>query len=129
MTSRPTFAVRLPFSVCEFKPAPSAWLATDLKPIEISMFIRATGPTRTSTGAREAMQKFGARTLVVHKDVLCVIGSSFGKKATIAVRAGGRGDVSKMHVLWTNLKVDASYCSPLLVGDRLYFFSSLATPA
>jgi outer membrane protein assembly factor BamB len=66
-------------------------------------------------------------TPVVRKDILYVIGSTFGGKAAAAIRAGGRGDVTKTHVVWSNPKVGASYCSPLLIGERLYFFSNLAT--
>ena len=66
-------------------------------------------------------------TPVVYKDTLYLIGSNFGRKKAAAIRAGGRGDVSKSHVLWSNDKVGASYCSPLLIGDRLYFFSGQAT--
>lgn len=66
-------------------------------------------------------------TPVVYKDTLYVIGSNFGKKAAAAIRAGGRGDVTKTHVVWSNTKVGASYCSPLLVGERLFFFSGQAT--
>jgi outer membrane protein assembly factor BamB len=65
-------------------------------------------------------------TPLVDKDVLYIIGSNFGDKQVAAIRAGGRGDVSKTHVLWTNNKVGASYCSPLLIGERLYFFSGAA---
>ena len=64
---------------------------------------------------------------VIDKDVLYLIGSNFGRKAVAAIRAGGRGDVTKTHVLWTNTKVGASYCSPLLIGEHLYFFSGQAT--
>jgi outer membrane protein assembly factor BamB len=66
-------------------------------------------------------------TPVVYKDTLYLIGSNFGRKKAAAIKAGGRGDVSKTHVLWSNDKVGASYCSPLLIGDRLYFFSGQAT--
>jgi hypothetical protein len=38
--------------------------------------------------------------------------------ATIAVRAGGQGDVTKSHVLWRQ-RVGGSYCSPILLGDYL----------
>jgi outer membrane protein assembly factor BamB len=66
-------------------------------------------------------------TPVVHDDVVYVIGSNFGGRQVLAVRAGGRGDVSKSHVLWQNTKLGASYCSPLVVGDHLFFFSGQAT--
>jgi outer membrane protein assembly factor BamB len=66
-------------------------------------------------------------TPVVHKDVVYVMGSNFGKKAITAVRTGGRGDVSKTHILWNNTKVGASYCSLLLIGERIYYFSGQAT--
>jgi outer membrane protein assembly factor BamB len=38
--------------------------------------------------------------------------------ATLAIKAGGTGDVTKTHVLWRQ-KVGGSYCSPILVGDQL----------
>jgi outer membrane protein assembly factor BamB len=75
----------------------------------------------------ETVGGYVSSTPVVHKDVLYLIGSNFGQKAAMAVRAGGRGDVAKNNVLWTNPKVGASYCSPLLIGERLYFFSGQAT--
>jgi outer membrane protein assembly factor BamB len=65
-------------------------------------------------------------TPVVHKDVLYVTGVNFERRMVLAVRAGGRGDVSKTHVLWQNTKLGASYCSPLVVGDHLFFFSGQA---
>jgi outer membrane protein assembly factor BamB len=65
-------------------------------------------------------------TPVVVKDVLYVTGTNFERRMVLAVRAGGRGDVTKTHVLWQNTKLGASYCSPLVVGDRLFFFSGQA---
>jgi outer membrane protein assembly factor BamB len=38
--------------------------------------------------------------------------------ATVAVKTGGSGDVTKTHVLWRQ-RVGGSYCSPVLVGDYL----------
>jgi hypothetical protein len=38
--------------------------------------------------------------------------------ATMAVRAGGKGDVTKTHVVW-KAKTGAAYCSPVLCGDYL----------
>lgn len=37
---------------------------------------------------------------------------------TIAVKTGGKGDVTKSHVLWRQ-RAGASYCSPVIVGERL----------
>jgi outer membrane protein assembly factor BamB len=75
----------------------------------------------------ETVGGYVSSTPVVDKDILYLIGSNFGRKATIAVRAGGRGDVTKTHVLWNNTKIGASYCSPVLVGDKLFYFSGQAT--
>lgn len=75
----------------------------------------------------ETVGGYVSTTPVVHQDVLYLIGSNFNLKAVAAIRAGGRGDVSKTHILWKNEKVGASYCSPLLIGDRLFFFSGQAT--
>jgi outer membrane protein assembly factor BamB len=64
---------------------------------------------------------------VADKGIVYVMGSGAEGRWFMAVSAGGRGDVSKTHVLWKQTKAGASYCSPLLVGDRLHFFSGLAT--
>jgi outer membrane protein assembly factor BamB len=44
--------------------------------------------------------------------------------ATIAVKAGGSGDVSKTHVLWRQ-RVGGSYCSPVLVGASLCWIDGM----
>jgi outer membrane protein assembly factor BamB len=43
----------------------------------------------------------------------------------LAIRTGGRGDVTNTHILWRQ-KIGATNCSPVLVGDYLYFFSGRA---
>ena len=45
---------------------------------------------------------------------------------TLAVRAGGRGDVEKTHVLWRK-RVGSSTASPVLTGDYLCWVSGTAT--
>jgi outer membrane protein assembly factor BamB len=75
----------------------------------------------------ETVGGYVSTTPVVDKDAIYLIGSSFNAKRTIAVRFGGSGDITKSHVLWSNEKVGASYCSPVLVGERLFFFSGQAT--
>ena len=55
-----------------------------------------------------------------------VVNSGTEGKLTVAIRPGGRGDVSQTHIVWKQEKVGGSHCSPLLVGDRLCWFSGLA---
>jgi outer membrane protein assembly factor BamB len=62
---------------------------------------------------------------VARDGVVYVMGSGNAGRVCMAVKAGGRGDVTKTHVVWRQ-KVGASYTSPVLAGDHLYFFSNLA---
>jgi outer membrane protein assembly factor BamB len=64
----------------------------------------------------------------VAKDgVIYVMGASMeGARAVIAVRAGGRGDISKTHVLWRH-KGGTNHTSPLLYDGRLYYVSGQVT--
>jgi outer membrane protein assembly factor BamB len=58
-------------------------------------------------------------TPVAQSGIVYVMGGGGPSPAvTLAVKAGGTGDVSKTHVLWRQ-KVAGSYCSPVLVGDYL----------
>lgn len=63
-------------------------------------------------------------TPVVRNGIVYVMGSGRLGRICMAVRAGGRGDVTKTHVVWRS-RVGASFCSPVLVGDHLYFFSGV----
>ena len=46
-----------------------------------------------------------------------------GRKNTIvAIKPGGRGDVTQTHTLW-RLDKGSNVSSPILLGDRLYWFS------
>jgi outer membrane protein assembly factor BamB len=50
-----------------------------------------------------------------------------GRSATaLAVRAGGRGDVTETHRLWTQ-NVGSNVTSPVLVGEHLYWVSDSGT--
>src|SRR5262249_50993885 len=62
---------------------------------------------------------------VVRDGIVYFMGAGTRGRVFLAVRAGGRGDVTDTHVLWRQ-KIGAGYCSPVLVGDYLYFFSGLA---
>jgi outer membrane protein assembly factor BamB len=62
-------------------------------------------------------------TPVARAGVVYLTGASVNAKRTMmAVRAGGRGDVSATHVLWTQ-KAGGGLASPLLLGDHLYFIA------
>src|SRR5262249_46658129 len=53
--------------------------------------------------------------------VIYAMGAGPGMPATtIAVRAGGRGDVTKTHVVWKQ-KTGAGICSPVVDGDLIYW--------
>jgi outer membrane protein assembly factor BamB len=64
-------------------------------------------------------------TPVVRDGVVYVSNAGTDGKLAMAIRAGGRGDVAKTHVLWSQ-KAGASHTSPVLVGDRLCWFSGSA---
>lgn len=69
----------------------------------------ATTPTHASSSA------------LVEGDVVYAVENSEGGAA--AVRAGGMGDVTATHVLWTS-DPRGRFISPVLVDDRLYTFPS-----
>jgi outer membrane protein assembly factor BamB len=56
-------------------------------------------------------------SVVVHKDVVYVVRGN-----TLAIKAGGRGDVTDSHVLWRN-KGNSQISSPVYHDGRLYWVS------
>lgn len=60
-------------------------------------------------------------SIVVHGDIAYLMGSRAGHAQ--AVKIGGKGDVSKTHVLWQT-RVRAGITTPVLVDDALYWSSS-----
>ena len=58
-------------------------------------------------------------TPLAHDDIVYVLGGR--KNTAIAVRAGGRGDVTGTHVLWT-AKVGSNVNSPVYLDGFLYWF-------
>jgi outer membrane protein assembly factor BamB len=65
-------------------------------------------------------------TPVCQGGLVYFVNTTIGAKLTLAIRPGGRGDVSQTHVVWRQEKVGGSHCSPLVLGDRLCWFSGLA---
>ena len=60
-------------------------------------------------------------SIVVRNDVAYLMGSRAGH--AMAVRLGGKGDVSESHVLWKQ-QVRAGITTPVIVGDALYWASN-----
>jgi outer membrane protein assembly factor BamB len=54
---------------------------------------------------------------------LVFIATGFQEPALMAVRADGRGDVTRSHVVWTLTRGAPYTPSPLLVGNELYYVS------
>jgi outer membrane protein assembly factor BamB len=48
---------------------------------------------------------------------------------TLAIRPGGKGDVSRTHVAWTSPRGSPFVPSPILSGDRLYMVNDMASIA
>jgi outer membrane protein assembly factor BamB len=59
----------------------------------------------------------------VFGDGLVFIATGFNQPSLLAVRADGRGDVTKTHVVWKLSRGAPLTPSPLLVGDDLYVLS------
>ena len=59
-------------------------------------------------------------SIISHKSILYVIGGRSSK--AIAVRSGGRGNVTDTHKLW-QADVGANVCSPVVHDDHLYWVS------
>ena len=52
--------------------------------------------------------------------VLATSGDGRGDRHMIAIKAGGKGDVSKTNLKWKINSVSSAFSSPVLVGDYLY---------
>ena len=64
-------------------------------------------------------------SVVVDDGVIYAIGGQRGK--SVAIRAGGTGNVTKSHVVWTGSDT-SSFCSPIVHDGRMYSISgSIAT--
>jgi outer membrane protein assembly factor BamB len=59
---------------------------------------------------------------VAKSGIVYVMGSGTGESTMMAMRAGGRGDVTKTHILWKQ-KGGVNNCSPVIAGDNLYWIS------
>jgi len=87
-------------------------------PFEVWGFDPATGKFLWFT---ESLRSNSACTSLVARDgIVYAISGGPGGGGAAAVRAGGKDDVSKTHLLWSNSS--SSYVpSPVLVGDHLYW--------
>ena len=65
---------------------------------------------------------YASSTPLAHNGLIYAMGAGQGGRWFMAIRAGGRGDVSNTRVVWKQGKAGASYCSPLLVGRASLLF-------
>jgi outer membrane protein assembly factor BamB len=75
----------------------------------------------------DILAAYNGATPVIRDGIVYVMNQGQGEREFVAVRAGGRGDVTKTHVIWRQSKAGASYTSPLLAGDRLFSFGGQAS--
>jgi outer membrane protein assembly factor BamB len=68
----------------------------------------------------EAIPDYICPSIISHDGIVYALGGR--KSMTIAVRSGGRGDVSATHKLW-EAEVGANVCSPVLHKGHLYWIS------
>ena len=54
---------------------------------------------------------------------LVIVSAGYPTKKVIAIRPGGRGDVTATHVAWTYEKGTSYIPSPILYGDYVYLIS------
>lgn len=54
---------------------------------------------------------------------LVYVSSAFDDPVLYSIRLDGHGDVTKSHIAWSISKGAPKTCSPLLVGDEIYFIS------
>jgi len=68
----------------------------------------------------EGVPDYVCPSIVSHEGVLYALGGRTSK--AIAIRSGGRGDVTKTHKLW-QADVGANVCSPVVHNGHLYWIS------
>jgi outer membrane protein assembly factor BamB len=64
-----------------------------------------------------------ATTPVARNGIIYTMSALAAQSQAMAVRAGGRGDVTQTHILWKQ-KGGANLCSPVLYGDYLYWVNA-----
>jgi outer membrane protein assembly factor BamB len=66
----------------------------------------------------DGVHRYVVPSVVAHDGIVYVVG---GGSTSLAVRAGGRGDVTKTHVLWRMDKASSNVSSPVYQDGRLYY--------
>ena len=68
----------------------------------------------------EGVHDYVCPSIISQNGIVYVIGGR--QSRAIAIRAGGRGDVTDSHTLW-RAKAGANVCSPVIVGGHMYWVS------
>ena len=66
----------------------------------------------------KGIQDYVCPSVIAHDDVVYVIGAR--ENTAIAIRAGGKGDVTKTHILW-EIRKGSNVCSPVYHEGHLYW--------
>lgn len=74
----------------------------------------------------DGIQDYVCPSIVSHEGIVYAIGGR--QSRAIAVRAGGRGDVTESHRLW-EARAGANVCSPVVYDGHLYWVSDRNTTA
>lgn len=94
-------------------------------PFEVWGLNPDTGKLRWYAAAMDAAQVM-CTSLVAHDGIVYAVGGRQG--GAVAVRAGGKGDVTQTHVLW-KAELGSYVTSPVYVDGRLYWVSDRAVAA
>ncbi len=66
----------------------------------------------------EGIQDYVCPSVIAHDDVVYVIGAR--QNTALAIRAGGKGDVTKTNTLW-EIRKGSNVCSPVYYNGHLYW--------
>ena len=67
------------------------------------------------------VRQYVCPSAVAKDGIVCVIGGR--SPNAMAVRAGGRGDVTETHLLWRNNEIGSTVSSPVIIGDHVYWIN------
>jgi outer membrane protein assembly factor BamB len=104
-------------------PTPAVWRKPDGDEIVVSGSARASGydaRTGTERWRVNGLSSWVSPTPLVAHGLLYVASGGSGGNVVLAIRPGGRGDVTTTHVVWRTERVAPYISSPVVAGDLLF---------